>query len=90
MSEGQKGGLEWWKRLLGIQPKITSGETTQIATGSNEENYLKSQEKHDAMRLIELGNRTRDAEVKKVGQARLRILEGRPTPEDLDLLERKK
>ncbi len=48
-----------------------------------------AQEKQDAMRLIQAGNRTGDGEVKKIGQARLRVLEGRPTPEDLDLLEKK-
>ena len=44
------------------------------------------QERFDAMNLIRTGNRTGDILTKRMGQARLRLLENRATPEDLELL----
>ncbi|HKB88044.1 MAG TPA: hypothetical protein VKC53_00160 [Patescibacteria group bacterium] len=46
-----------------------------------------AQEIHDAMRLIQIGNKTKDAQVKRIGQARVRILQDRPTIEDLELMK---
>ncbi len=44
-----------------------------------------SQEKQAVLRLIQAGNANKDKETVKIAQARLRILEGRPTPEDLEM-----
>lgn len=46
----------------------------------------KEQERYDAMNLIRVGNRTKDDFTKLIGQARLRVLEGKETLEDLELL----
>ena len=44
------------------------------------------QEKYDAKRLIQIGSLTKDELTKKIGQARLRIQEGRATLDDYELL----
>ena len=54
-----------------------------------EERAALAQERQDAANLIKTGNRTGDELTKRVGQARLRRLEGRATPEDLELLGKK-
>lgn len=42
--------------------------------------------KFDAMRLIQMGNRNGDELTKKIGQARLRVMEDRATEEDFEIL----
>ena len=80
-------GKSWWQKIVGGVPRLTEGEKKKISSGS-EDKYLAAQEADDANKLIKIANRTGDTEMLKIGQARLRFALGRPTPEDLELLEK--
>jgi hypothetical protein len=47
-------------------------------------------ERFDALNLIRTGNKGGDGLTKRIGQARLRVLENRPNVEDLELLHLEK
>ncbi len=57
-------------------------EPVRIPEGDDEE------ERFTAFQLIKMGIATGDEFTRQMGQARLRFLEGRPTIEDLELLEK--
>lgn len=81
-----KGGSMWWNELLGISPELTQGELD--LKSSSPENWLAAQEHQDARRLIEIGIRNNDPEALNIGRARLRMLTGRETPDDLELFRK--
>jgi hypothetical protein len=92
MTENQKldlpvDGKTWWQKIVGGAPKLTPGEKKKISSGS-EDTYLAAQEADDANKLIRIARKTGDNEMLKIGQARLRFALGRPTAEDLELLEK--
>jgi len=78
-----KDGKTWWKKR-GIEISLCDGEKINMAPGSDAEKLLASQEAIDARRLIQLGNSTKDDDMKRIGQQRLRIVLGKTLPEDLD------
>lgn len=76
----------WWQNMLGIKPEITEGELGVLV--SNPDKYLAAQERQDALKLISTGNRLGDPLMVRIGQIRLRFVEGRETPEDLEFMEK--
>lgn len=81
----KKDGTAWWEKVLGIKPGLTSGELGMMA--GDEDAWQTSQEQMDAMRLIDIGKRTEDAETLEIGRARMRMLLGRPRPEDMEFFK---
>jgi hypothetical protein len=81
-----KDGRRWWNKLMGHDPVVTEGE--QVTMVGDKEQWLSSQEHKDARRLIEIGSRTNDIEMVKIGQAKMRYLLGRETPDDEELFNK--
>ena len=75
-------GKSWWGRVMRISIAPTAGEVSLMVR--SEDQWLASQERMDAMKLIQTG----DPEAMKIGRARLRYLEGRETPEDIEEFEK--
>lgn len=83
MSESNNS-KSWWKRLIGTEPELTKGELKLATNGAG--SWKKAQDLTDARRLIASGKKTKDEEMVKVGQLRLRVALGKQTPEDEELL----
>lgn len=72
-----KDGKLWWKTLLGIDIQPTAGEIkNNSGERSTPDSLLASQEAIDARRLIQLGNRTNDPEIVRIGKKRLSTVMG--------------
>lgn len=70
-------GRSWWENL-GIKIKPTDEELKHnMAPGSNVEKFCASEEATDARRLIEIGTRTGDDEMVKIGRQRMRMAMGK-------------
>lgn len=84
---GRGDGTRLLKERLGIVAPIEPEEWKKNASPeSTYESIVASQERQNIQRLFQAGKRNNDPETIRVAQARLRLLEGRETLEDLELL----